>query len=66
MITKMTLRKDILKVWTKELPEIGFNFRIDDIIDKVDLIKKVQSRVDEEIAKENIETQRQTKFESLK
>ncbi len=65
-ITKITLRKDILTVWTDADENTGFNFEINDIVDKADLIKKVEARIAEHQTIENIDAQRQIKFESLK
>lgn len=67
---KMKIKKIIrdgenIIVWTEEYPDNGFNFKIDEIVDKADLNAKVQLRVDELKASLDIEAQREAKFKEL-
>lgn len=67
-ITELRLDKEegILTVYTDADKNFGFNFEIDDIINKEDLISKVEQRITEKTTKEELENQREIKFEGLK
>ena len=64
-ITKIAREKEMMIIWTDEFPKIGFNFEIDSIINKTDLLEKVQSRVNKLNADKEIETNREIKFNQL-
>lgn len=63
---KLTKGHGILSVWTSAFPNIGFNFRTDEIVNRNDLILKLKQRIIEETNKIQEENIRQAKFNQLK
>jgi len=57
---------DYITVWTDEDPNSGFNFKLDDIKDKADLIKQVEARVKKLKDKKTKKEQNKTKYNTLK
>lgn len=57
---------DYITVWTDEDPNSGFNFKIDDIKDKADLIKQVEARVNKVKEKKIKKAQDKIKYNTLK
>ena len=57
-----------ISVWTSVFPNMGFNFNLDEIVDKADLKAKVISRVQAEqlrITNEELKQDRFTMFKDL-
>ena len=67
-ITKTAFKKgeDYIIVYTDEFPEIGFHVDMDGVNNKGDLFVKTMLKVNEEIAKRDLEAIRLTKYNSLK
>ncbi len=67
-ITKTGHKKgeDFIIVYTDTFPEIGFHVDTNEVNNKADLLAKTQIKVDEEIARRNLETARLAKYNSLK